>query len=181
MQEIVICTVRSIWRIVENDYIIFYYDKFSWIDEAVRLKDILLWILWQELSEKLKVAGQVDSSDELLDIHAQLSRLAEETEAKTSAKDIETLLGLYRQWADDRQTEVDIQLEQHRIEQKKKDLVQRILDLQAREEKLRYFEKQTQIELKISERPPDPQIEEAVSEEEFVAPPGERKTEKRRK
>ena len=90
-------------------------------------------------------------------------------------------MALYRQWAVYQQAEVDRQIEQRRISQKKKDLVQRILDLRAREEKLRYFEKQSQIELKISERPPDPHIEEAVSEEEFVAPPGERKTEKRKR
>lgn len=88
---------------------------------------------------------------------------------------------MYRQWAADRQTEVDRQLEEHHIAQKKKDIVQRILDLQAREEKLRYFEKQSQIELKISERPPDPHLEEVVSEEEFVAPPGERRADKRRR
>ena len=90
-------------------------------------------------------------------------------------------MALYRQWTNDRQTEVDKQLEDHRIELKKKDIVGRILDLQAREERLRYFEKQSQIELSISERPPDPHLEEVVSEEEFVAPPGERKTEKRRR
>jgi len=90
-------------------------------------------------------------------------------------------VALYRQWTNDRQTEVDKQLEDHRIELKKKDIVGRILDLQAREERLRYFEKQSQIELSISERPPDPHLEEVVSEEEFVAPPGERKTEKRRR
>jgi len=73
------------------------------------------------------------------------------------------------------------QIEEHRVEQKKKEVAQRILDLQSREEKLRYFEKQAQIELKISERPPDPHIEEAVSEEEFVAPPGERRSEKKRR
>jgi len=112
---------------------------------------------------------------------SQLSRLCEQTAAGVSEKDIETQVELYRQWSDDRQTEVDRQVEQRRVDQKKKAIVQRILDLQAREEKLRYFEKQTQIELNISQRPPDPHIEEAVSEEEFVAPPGERKTEKRRR
>jgi len=105
----------------------------------------------------------------------------EQAAEEVSQRDIETQVALYRQWADDQQAEIDRQVEQHRISQKKKDLVQRILDLQAREEKLRYFEKQSQIELKISERPPDPHVEEAISEEEFVAPPGERKTEKRRR
>ena len=143
--------------------------------------DILQWIAVQELSEKLKAAGKVDASGEFSDVDAQLSRLAEETAAEVSATDTATQLAQYRQWADDRQTEVDEQLERYRVERKKKDIVQRILDLQAREEKLRYFEKQTQIELKISERPPDPHIEEAVSEEEFVPPPGERKSEKRRR
>jgi len=143
--------------------------------------DILQWIAGQELSEKLKAAGKVDASGEFSDVDAQLSRLAEETAAEVSANDTATQLAQYRQWADDRQTEVDEQLERYRVERKKKDIVQRILDLQAREEKLRYFEKQTQIELKISERPPDPHIEEAVSEEEFVPPPGERKSEKRRR
>ena len=104
----------------------------------------------------------------------------EQAAAEVSEHDIETQVALYRQWAEDRQTEVDRQVEEHRVSQKKKDLVQRILDLQAREEKLRYFEKQTQIELKISERPPDPHLEEAVSEEEFVPPPGERSEKRRR-
>jgi len=129
----------------------------------------------------LKAAGKVDTSEEFADVDSQLSRLAEQTYAKVSAGDVETQQSLYHQWADDRQAEVDRQMEQQRVKQKKKDLVQRILELQAREEKLRYFESQAQIELKISERPPDPHIEEAVSEEEFVAPPGERKSEKRRR
>ena len=34
--------------------------------------------------------------------------------------------------------------------------------------------------MKISERPPDPHIEEVVYEEEFVTPPGERNSEKRK-
>jgi len=137
--------------------------------------------VWQELAEKLKASGKVDESDELSDVDKQLSWLAEQTAAEVSSKDIETQVALYHQWANDRQTEVDQQLEEHRIELKKKDIVRRILDLQAREEKLRYFEKQSQVELRISERPPDPHLEEVVSEEEFVAPPGERKTEKRRR
>ena len=137
--------------------------------------------LRQELSEKLKATGKVDSCEEFADTDSQLSRLAEQTAAEVSTEDMETQVSLYRQWADNRQTEVDRQLEEHRVDQKKKNLVQRILDLQAREEKLRYFEKQAQIELKISERPPDPHLEEAVCEEEFVAPPGERKSDKRRR
>jgi len=135
----------------------------------------------QELAEKLTAAGKVDSSDAFTDIDLQLSRLVEQTVDETSSNDIATQLGLYRQWTDERQMDVDRQLDDYRIKQKKQDLVRRILELQAREEKLRYFEKQSQIELKISERPPDPHIEEAVSEEEFVAPPGERKSEKRRR
>jgi len=87
--------------------------------------------MWQELTEKLKAAGKVDSSDEFSDIDSQLSRLAEQTAAEVSASDISTQLDLYRQWADDRQTELNQQLEQYRVQQKKKDIVQRILDLQA--------------------------------------------------
>jgi len=146
--------------------------------EAVSLIYILLW---QELTEKLKAADKVDTSDEFADVDRQLSRLAEQTAADVSADDIATQLAVYRQWADERQTEVAEQLERHRVEQKKKDIVERILDLQARDEKLRYFERQAQIEIKISERPPDPQVEEAVSEEEFVPPPSERRSEKRRR
>jgi len=129
----------------------------------------------------LKAAGKVEMSDEFSDVDLQLSRLVEQATAEVSEKDIEMQEALYHQWADDRQSDVDRQVEEHRLSQKKQDIVKRILDLQAREEKLRYFEKQTQIELKISERPPDPHIEEVVSEEEFVAPPGERKSEKRKR
>jgi len=123
----------------------------------------------------------VDTSDEFSDIDSQLLRLAEQAAAEVSEEDVETQVALYRQWAEDRQTEVDRQVEEHRVNQRKKDIARRILELQAREEKLQYFEKQSQVELKISERPPDPHVEEVVSEEEFVAPPGERKTEKRRR
>ena len=129
----------------------------------------------------MKAAGKVEMSDEFSDVDLQLSRLVEQATAEVSEKDIEMQEALYHQWADDRQSDVDRQVEEHRLSQKKQDIVKRILDLQAREEKLRYFEKQTQIELKISERPPDPHIEEVVSEEEFVAPPGERKSEKRKR
>jgi len=137
--------------------------------------------VWQELAEKLKVAGKVDTSDEFSDVDSQLSRLAEQTAAEVSTKDVETQATLYRQWAEVRRAEVDRQVEEQHLQQKKKEIVRRILDLQAREEKLRYFEKQVDIELRISERPPDPHVEEVVSEEEFVAPPGERKSEKRRR
>lgn len=137
--------------------------------------------MWQELAEKLKVAGKVDTSDEFSDVDSQLSRLAEQTAAEVSTKDVETQATLYRQWAEVRRAEVDRQVEEQHLQQKKKEIVRRILDLQAREEKLRYFEKQVDIELRISERPPDPHVEEVVSEEEFVAPPGERKSEKRRR
>ena len=123
----------------------------------------------------------MDTSDEFSDIDSQLLRLAEQAAAEVSEEDVETQVALYRQWAEDRQTEVDRQVEEHRVNQRKKDIARRILELQAREEKLQYFEKQSQVELKISERPPDPHVEEVVSEEEFVAPPGERKTEKRRR
>jgi len=155
---------------------VFYLLEALWMDAILSL-----WIARQELTERLKAAGKVDTSDELSDIDSQLSRLVERTAADVSDSDIETLSSLYRRWSDERQSELDEQLERYRVEQKKKDIVQRILDLQAREEKLRYFEKQTQIELKISERPPDPHIEEAVSEEEFVPPPSERRSEKRRR
>ena len=54
-------------------------------------------IVWQELADKMKAAGNVDrpTLDEFLDVDSQLSRLVEQAAAEVSEKDIETQVALY--------------------------------------------------------------------------------------
>ena len=137
--------------------------------------------MFQELAAILRSSGKVDTSEEFSDVNSHLSRLAEDTVGQSTPSDVATQAAMYGRWAAERQADVDRDLEERRVAHRKREIADRILELRAREERLRYFEMQTQIELKISERPVDPLFEEAVSEEEFVAPPGERKSEKRRR
>ena len=135
----------------------------------------------QEMSERLRASGKVDSSAERCDALAHLSQLAQLTVGQVSAVDVATQLSAYARWSAERQADVDDQLDRHRVADTKRELARRIVELRARDEKLRYFETEATIELRISERPADPHIEEAVCEEEFVPPPSERRSDKRRR
>lgn len=89
--------------------------------------------------------------------------------------DIAAQAKLFEKWVKNRTIMLEEQVQRYQLEQKKRNIANRLLELKAKEEKLRYFEQRVKIELKISQQPVMKPIEDVVEEEQFVAPPGERK------
>jgi len=130
-----------------------------------------------ECVEKLKSAGKLSASSDT-DLSTLRQRVID-SQSAVSATDCSRLTDMYRQWLDERQQLVDKQLQDAAVNVKKQEIAQRLLELKAREEKLRFFDEQTKLELKITELPADWDrvVSDEVSEEQFVAPPGERRGE----
>ena len=60
------------------------------------------------------------------------------------------------------------------IKKKKEELVQKLLELKVRDEKLRFFEQEEKINLGVSLQPKIMETEDVEEEEIFVNAPGER-------
>lgn len=105
----------------------------------------------------------------------ELVRRVSDAIARVAASDAAKQKETYARWTVERQQQVDAQLERYRTERKKREIAQRLVSLRQREEKLRFFEQQTKIDLTIADAPKELPIKVASIEEQFVAPPSERK------
>jgi len=128
----------------------------------------------QELSGKLKASGKIVKTQPEA-ASRELAKLVADTFAVVAASDTAALKDTYIRWTEEQQQELDSQLKRHLSERKKRELAERLVSLRAREERLRFFEQQTQIELTIADTPTELPIKVASIEEQFVAPPGERR------
>lgn len=133
---------------------------------------------FQELSEQLKKTGKVSGDISLED---ELLKLVNERIKTCEPIDVASQKKLFAEWETERTTLLEEQIKQYQTEQRKRDIAQRLLDLRSKEEKFRYFEKKVEMDLKISQQPTMRPIEEVVEEEQYVAPPGERKAEAAKK
>jgi hypothetical protein len=95
---------------------------------------------------------------------------------KFTSSDIEDQKQQFLGWEKNRETRLQEQIKLIQIKQKKNEVAQNLLELTAKEEKLRYFEQKSKIDLQISLQPQIRLIEEVIEEEQFVAPPSERKS-----
>lgn len=89
---------------------------------------------------------------------------------------IEKQKQLFDHWNKLRDSMLDEQLKRLADEQKKEDIAKRLIDLKEKEERLKFFQEKISIDLVIENRPDPPKIKDVVIEEQFVAPPGERKS-----
>ena len=81
---------------------------------------------------------------------------------------------LLLQWGDQREERLEGEMERVRRLHKKASIEQRLKELKAREERLRFFEQEDKIHLSISQLPRMRPIEDVKEEEQFVGTPGER-------
>jgi len=124
------------------------------------------------LSAKLTATpGKVMDS---VDTGELLARHVKDVIARVEPIDAKEQRKLYSDWAMERESLLYEQVRRIQTEQKKLDVARRLLDLKAREEKLRYFDEQTKMDLAIADQPKMRPIEDVVEEEQFVAPPSER-------
>ena len=89
-------------------------------------------------------------------------------------QDIESQHSLFSRWNDDRQQRLDAEIDRIRKLQMKTSIEQRLRDMKAREERLRFFEQEDKIHLSISQLPRMRPIEDVKEEEQFVGTPAER-------
>ena len=68
----------------------------------------------------------------------------------------------------------NFQVKEYKERQRRREIANRLKELQEKEEKLRFFERRNQIKVAQSRAPREISIEEFVEQEVFVAPPGER-------
>ena len=90
------------------------------------------------------------------------------------AQDITDQQRVYRRWEAERQDDIQTQIDTANNLQKRRQIAERLKELQAKEEKLSYFEQQEKIMLGVSRAPKFRPIEDVQEEEQFVAPPTER-------
>jgi len=128
----------------------------------------------EQLKKTGKVSGDISLEDELLKLVNERIKTCEPIDVASQKK-------LFAEWETERTTLLEEQIKQYQTEQRKRDIAQRLLDLRSKEEKFRYFEKKVEMDLKISQQPTMRPIEEVVEEEQYVAPPGERKAEAAKK
>lgn len=127
---------------------------------------------FQELCDVLKKSGKVADN---IAVEEELLKLLNERINTYEPIDIAAQTKLFEEWVKNRTTLLEEQVQRYQLEQKKRNIAKRLLELKAKEEKLRYFEQRVKIDLKISQQPVMKPIEDVVEEEQFVAPPGERK------
>lgn len=120
----------------------------------------------------LKKSGKVADN---IAVEEELLKLLNERINTYEPIDIAAQTKLFEEWVKNRTTLLEEQIQRYQLEQKKRTIANRLLELKAKEEKLRYFEQRVKIELKLSQQPVMKPIEDVVEEEQFVAPPGERK------
>jgi small subunit ribosomal protein S27 len=151
-------------------------DLYPYVTEQQKLQCLTQFA---ELVGKLRSAGKVATDESVDSTDAKLLKRVTDSLSVVSQTDIDQISTTYRGWINSRQSALDQQLEQYKLTQKKKQIALRLVELRQREEKLRYFEEQSKIELNIAELPSDwdRPVTGDVSEEQFVAPPGERKGE----
>jgi small subunit ribosomal protein S27 len=151
-------------------------DLYPYVTEQQKLQCLTQF---EELVDKLRSAGKVATDESVDSTDAKLLKRVTDSLSVVSQTDIDQISTTYRGWINSRQSALDQQLEQYKLTQKKKQIALRLVELRQREEKLRYFEEQSKIELNIAELPSDwdRPVTGDVSEEQFVAPPGERKGE----
>ena len=124
----------------------------------------------QDLNSKLE-GSAIISSDPLEPL---LKSFVEENISQHQNTDIEHQLSLYNEWEQARQDRLNKEVSEQQLKARKQAIVDRLMEIQAKDEKLRYFEQLEKIELGISERPDIKPIEDIKEEEIFVAAPGER-------
>ena len=117
------------------------------------------------------MAGKIDDT---IDLEKELVKMVDLVISKMEPVDVEEQCRLFDRWDEERQALVDTQVEQLRTTQRKRKIAERLLTLKSREERLRFFERQSKMDLIISMQPKIKPIEDVVEEELFVAPPGER-------
>jgi len=144
-------------------------DKYPFITAAQKQQYLNTY---QELLTQLKSAGKIVKS---VDVNALLRERVAKVIAVTETHDKAALSRLYETWSHDRESLLQEQIRHIETERRKKELAERLLKLKLQEEKLRYFDEQSRIELKIVENPPiENPMDKVVEEEQFVAPPTER-------
>ena len=124
--------------------------------------------IFQELLPKIKQQQLLVSDFELT---SELESRVKNIISKMEPVDIADQMELYKKWNDTRQEKFNEEVEASRIEQRKREIADMLLELQAKEEKLNFFEQREKISLGISRMPPE-ETAEAEEEEIFVAAPG---------
>lgn len=109
-----------------------------------------------------------------MDLEKVAKTILEDTISKTEAYDMEKQEKLHSEWINKREESLKQEMEVIKIDQEKKDIAEKLIQLQKREEKLSYFEQLEKIKLGIQRAPKIVPIKEVTEEEEFVAAPGER-------
>jgi hypothetical protein len=123
------------------------------------------------LAERVSALG-LATSDVSLD--ALLKEHVASSIAGHEATDIAAHPPRYAEWQQHRSAYLQGELEAQRVAEKKREMMERILELRARDEKLRFFEQADRIELGIASKTSKEAPEKVGKEEVFVAAPGER-------
>ncbi|CAD5116272.1 DgyrCDS5179 [Dimorphilus gyrociliatus] len=147
---------------------------------VVKLEDVIPYVRPEEkeiyiqefnkIYNNLKLEGKLED----LDLEKEVKKLMENTIAQTEAYDIEKQEKLYKNWNEIREESLKKEIEAMKVDQEKKEIAEKLIQLQNREEKLSYFEQLEKIKLGIQRGPKIVPITEVKEEEEFVAAPGER-------
>ena len=85
--------------------------------------------------------------------------------------DIDENKELLVEWNENRQSQLEAEIKRVKIEKRKRELADRLLELKDREEKLSYFEQVGQISLGIARAPETEDLEDEEVEEQFVPAP----------
>ena len=125
----------------------------------------------QEVIAKLESANKIVAE---YNLGAELLTRLKTAISECENEDIEKQCALFKHWNARRKELVDEQIEELRNQKRREELAKRLVSLQQKEEKLRYFEEQDKIKTGISRKKYEKPIEDIREEELFVLPPGER-------
>lgn len=89
-------------------------------------------------------------------------------------KDTESQTALFKEWVLQRDQLLQDQVEKLRKQTKQEELAKRLVALQEKEERLRYFEELDRIKIGMSKTTKEKAIKDVAQDELFVLPPGER-------
>ena len=110
-----------------------------------------------------------------------MKEMMSKTLAEHQEASIEKHKQLFDQWNKLRDSMLNEHLKKLADKQKKDDIAKRLIDLKEKEERLKFFQEKISIDLVIENRPDHPKMKDVVIEEQFVAPPSERRSSDKKK
>ncbi|ESO02013.1 hypothetical protein HELRODRAFT_65965, partial [Helobdella robusta] len=166
--------------VVSRGYLVIGYLLYQKVDKALQVlkcykekHDGLMLLEYHAVKNCLVNKGLVQKEDI---IDKTLDQIVRDSISSEENNLIQNQKNIYDTWNKERNRLIEDRERQLKIKLKKDEIAKKLIDLTQKEEKLRFYEEKTNMELKISEQPEFPKIKDVVLEEQFVAPPGERKS-----